>query len=154
MGIEFSSAYSPARWWKLDFNFNFFHADIDGSNIIETYTATTYSWFVRQTSRFTLPKGLDVQVRGNYEAPQNTAQGKRKSLYYADLAMSKDILKGRGTITFNVMDVFNTRRVRSISEGENFYTNSSNQARRRQFNLTFNYRIKQAKQVKKQNAEE
>lgn len=154
MGVEFSSAYSPTSWWKLDFNFNFFHADIDGSNIIETYKASTYSWFVRQTSRFTLPKGLDIQVRGNYEAPQNTAQGKRKSLYYADFSLSKDVLKGRGTINFNILDVFNTRKMRSISEGINFYTDSNTQMRRRQFNLTFNYRIKQSKQVKKASLEE
>jgi ferric enterobactin receptor len=149
MGIEFTSGYSPTEWWKLDVNFNFFHADIDGSNIIETYKASTYSWFVRQTSRFTLPKSFDIQIRGNYEAPQNTAQGRRKSLYYADFSMSKDVLKGRGTINFNILDIFNTRRIRSISEGINFYTDSNFQARRRQFNLTFNYRIKQAKQAKK-----
>jgi ferric enterobactin receptor len=154
MGIEFSSTYSPTSWWKLDFNFNFFHADIDGSNIIETYKASTNSWFVRQTSRFTLAKSFDIQIRGNYEAPQNTAQGRRKSLYYADFSMSKDILKGRGTINFNVLDLFNTRRMRSISEGANFYTDSDFQGRRRQFNLTFNYRIKQAKQMKKPALEE
>jgi ferric enterobactin receptor len=154
MGIEFSSTYSPTSWWKLDFNFNFFHADIDGSNIIETYKASTNSWFVRQTSRFTLAKSFDIQIRGNYEAPQNTAQGRRKSLYYADFSLSKDILKGRGTINFNVLDLFNTRRMRSISEGANFYTDSDFQGRRRQFNLTFNYRIKQAKQMKKPALEE
>lgn len=154
MGVEFSSTYSPTPWWKLDVNFNFFHADIDGSNIIETYKASTYSWFVRQTSRFTLPKSFDIQLRGNYEAPQNTAQGKRKSLYYADLSLSKDVLNGRGTVNFSVLDIFNTRKVRSISEGINFYTESNFQGRRRQFNLTFNYRIKQAKQVKKALPEE
>jgi hypothetical protein len=154
MGVEFSSTYSPTPWWKLDFNFNFFHADIDGSNIIETYKASTYSWFVRQTSRFTLPKNFDIQVRGNYEAPQNTAQGKRKSLYYADLSLSKDVLNGRGTINFSVLDIFNTRKMRSISEGINFYTESNFQGRRRQFNVTFNYRIKQAKQSKKALPEE
>lgn len=149
MGFEFTSGYSFTDWWKLDVNFNFFHADIDGTNIVSTYKASTYSWFARQTSRFTLPKSFDIQIRGNYEAPQNTAQGRRKSLYYADLSMSKDVLKGRGTINFNILDIFNTRRVRSISEGVNFYTDSNFQSRRRQFNLTFNYRIKQAKQVKK-----
>ncbi len=154
MGVEFSSTYSPTSWWKLDFNFNFFHADIDGSNIIETYKASTNSWFVRQTSRFTLPKSFDIQIRGNYEAPQNTAQGRRKALYYADFSISKDVFNGRGTINFNVLDVFNTRRIRSISEGVNFYTDSNFQGRRRQFNLTFNYRIKQAKQVKKASLEE
>ncbi len=154
MGVEVSSTYAFTSWWKFDFNFNYFHAEIDGSNIVETYKATTYSWFTRQTSRFTLPKSLDIQVRGNYEAPQNTAQGKRKALYYMDLSMSKDVLSGRGTITLNVLDVFNTRRVRAISEGINFYTDSNFQARRRQINLTFNYRIKQAKQAKKATLEE
>jgi outer membrane receptor protein involved in Fe transport len=148
-GVEFTSDYTPFKWWKLDLNVNFFHADIDGSNIIESYTATTYSWFARQTSRFMLPAHFDVQLRGNYEAPQKTAQGRRKSLYYTDLSMSKDIWGGRGTVYFSILDIFNTRRQRSITRGENFYTESNFQARRRQFNLTLSYRIRQAKQAKK-----
>ena len=148
-GTEFTSGYSPFKWWKLDFNFNLFHADIDGSNILKSYKTSTNSWFVRQTSRFMFPKNFDVQLRGNYEAPQKTAQGKRKSLYYVDFSMSKDVLKGNGTLNLNVLDVFNTRIMRSITTGPNFYTEGEFQARRRQVNLTFNYRIKQAKQAKK-----
>lgn len=153
-GTEFTSGYSPYKWWKLDFNFNFFHADIDGSNIINSYKATTYSWFARQTSRFMFAKNFDIQLRGNYEAPQKTAQGTRKALYYIDLSMSKDVFKGNGTLTFNVLDVFNSRRNRYITTGPNFYTEGNSQYRRRQINLTLNYRIRQSKQVKKATAEE
>lgn len=145
-GIEFTSGYSVLSWWKLDFNFNLFHANIDGSNIRPDYKTTTYSWFARQTSRFMFANNFDIQLRGNYEAPQKTAQGRRKALYYADLAISKDLFRGKGTINLNVLDVFNSRRFRSISTGSNFYTEGSFQNRRRQFNLTLNYRIKQAKQ--------
>ncbi len=149
-GTEFTSGYSPYKWWKLDFNFNFFYADIDGSNIIKSYKANTYSWFARQTSRFMFPKNFDVQLRGNYEAPQKTAQGKRKALYYVDLSMSKDVFKGNGTINLNILDVFNSRRMRTITNGANFYTEGNFQPRRRQINLTINYRIRQSKQAKKQ----
>lgn len=148
-GIEFTSGYSLFKWWKTDFNFNFFHSSIDGSNILDSYQVTTYSWFTRLTSRFTLPSGFDAQFRGNYEAPQKTAQGRRKSLYYIDLSFSKDVLKGRGTLNLNVLDVFNTRRMRSITEGPGFYTEGNFQFRRRQINLTFSYRIRQTKQTKK-----
>lgn len=148
-GTEFTSGYTPYKWWKLDFNFNLFYADIDGSNILKSYKASTYSWFARQTSRFMFAKNFDVQVRGNYEAPQKTAQGKRKALYYADLSTSKDVFKGNGTLTFNVLDVFNSRRTRSITSGPNFYSDGYGQFRRRQINLTLNYRIKQSKQAKK-----
>lgn len=148
-GLEFASDYSPYDWWKLDFNFNFFHAEIDGTNIIDTYKATTYSWFARQTSRFNLKNGLDIQLRGNYEAPQKTAQGTRKALYFFDLSFSKDVLDGRGTINLNVLDVLNSRINRYTTEGPNFLTDGSSQFRRRQTNLTFNYRIRQSKSARK-----
>jgi ferric enterobactin receptor len=144
-GLDFATTFSPVKWWKWDANFNFFHSQIDGSNIVSTYKATTYSWFARQTSRFSLPNKLDIQLRTNYEAPQKTAQGRRKSLYYADFSVSKEIIKDKGTLNLNILDVFNTRKFRSVFEGETFYSDRNFQMRRRQINLTFNYRIKQSK---------
>jgi ferric enterobactin receptor len=152
-GLEVASTLELTKWWKWDANFNFFYAEIDGSNIIQTYKATTYSWFARQTSRFSLPQNVDLQVRNNYEAPQKTAQGKRKALHFLDVSVSKDILKGNGTINFNVLDVFNTRIMRSTAEGPGFFTDRSNQFRRRQFNLTFNYRIRQSKSARQKRDE-
>ena len=147
-GAEFISNYSPFTWWKLDFNVNLFHSDIDGSNIVESFKTSTTSWFARQTSRFMFKKQFDVQLRFNYEAPQNTVQGRQKSLYFVDFTASKDVFAGKGTINLNVLDVFNSRWMRSISTGPNFYTRSESQFRVRQVNLTFNYRIRQAKPAK------
>ena len=148
-GAEFIGAWTLTTWWKLDANLNFFHADIDGSNILKSYKASTYSWFARQTSRFSLPHSIEIQTRGNYEAPQKTAQGKRKSLYYFDFTASKDVFKGKGTANINVLDLFNTRKARTISEGDNFYTESNSQPRRRQINFTLSYRIRQSKPAPK-----
>jgi len=148
-GAEFTSEFSLFPWWKLDMNVNLFYAEIDGTNIFSSYNNTTYSWFARQTSRFMLPRQLDMQLRANYEAPQKTAQGKRLALYYLDFALSKDVFAGRGTVHFNVLDVFNSRRMRSITEGGNFYAEGNNQMRRRQINLTLTYRIRQAKPAPK-----
>ncbi len=142
-GVEFSSDYRPTEWWKLDLNVNFFHANIDGSNIQADYQAKTYSWLFRQTSRFTVGNGFDIQLRANYEARQKTAQGVRKGIFFMDLSASKNILQDRGTLTLNVLDIFNSRISRSITEGSNFYTESSSQRQMRQINLTMNYRLKQ-----------
>ena len=152
-GAEFTAAWTPLSWWKLDMNVNVFHADIDGTNILSTYKASTNSWFARQTSRFTLPYQIEMQLRTNYEAAQKTAQGKRRAVYFFDFSASKDILKGKGTINLNVLDVFNTRKFKTISTGPNFYTDGY-QFRQRQINLTFNYRIRQAKAAPKKEVEE
>lgn len=142
-GVELSGDYRPNDWWKIDMNVNFFHANIDGSNIQADYTAKTYSWLFRQTSRFTLTNGLDLQFRANYEARQKTAQGIRKGIFFMDLSASKDIIKDRGTLTLNATDILNSRKNRSITEGANFFTESSSQRQMRQINLTMNYRLKQ-----------
>ena len=152
-GAEFTSSFVPYQWWKLDGSVNFFRAITDGTSVDSDFKSDTYSWFVRATSRFTLWKTTDLQLRGNYEAPQQTPQGRRKSLATLDLALSRDILKNNGTLTLSVIDVFNSRRFRSITEGANFYTRNSSQGRLRQINLTLNYRLHQAKKKPKEGAE-
>lgn len=142
-GIDFTSNYKLTKWWKMDLNFNLFHANIDGSNINEQYVAETNSWFARQTSRFTLKSGFDMQLRFNYEAAQKTAQGSRKAIYFFDYSLKKDILKKKGSVNFTVLDIFNTRWMRTISQGPGFYTESNRQFRPRQINLTLSYRLKQ-----------
>lgn len=142
-GLEFSGDYKLTSWWKMDLNVNFFYADIDGRNIQPDFAATTYSWLLRQTSRFTLRNGLDIQFRGNYEARQKTAQGVRKGIVFFDFSVAKAILNQRGNLVLNINDILNSRRNRFISEGTNFFTEGDIQSLRRQINLTLNYRIKQ-----------
>ncbi|WP_339701956.1 outer membrane beta-barrel family protein [Algoriphagus aquimarinus] len=143
IGVELSGDYRPKEWWKIDMNVNFFHANIDGSNIQAGYTAKTYSWLLRQTSRFTLNNGMDIQFRANYEARQKTAQGVRKGIFFMDLSASKDIINDRGTLTLNAIDILNSRKNRYITQGANFYTEGKSQYQRRQINITMNYRLKQ-----------
>jgi len=142
-GVEFSSDYKVNDWWKLDLNLNFFHANINGSNIESNFQAKTYSWLLRQTSRFTLGNGMDIQVRANYDARQKTAQGVRKGIFFMDLSASKRILGERGNLILTANDIFNSRRNRYIIEGENFFTEGNSQFQRRQINLTMSYRLRQ-----------
>ncbi|GMQ28690.1 TonB-dependent receptor [Algoriphagus confluentis] len=140
-GLEFSADYRPKDWWKLDLNLNFFHANIDGSNIQADFEARTTSFLARQTSRFTLDGGWDLQLRANYDARQKTAQGVRKGIFFIDLSASRQIMQERGRLILTANDIFNSRRNRYIIEGENFFTEGDSQFIRRQINLTFSYQI-------------
>lgn len=148
-GAELTGSYSPWQWWKMDGSFNFFRAITDGSNLDASFKSDTYSWLFRLLSRITVWKNMDIQLRGNYEAPQKMPQGRRKSLATMDFAVSKDILNNKATITLNVVDVFNSRKYRSVIQGDDFYTVTNSQGRVRQANLTFNYRLRQAKKKAK-----
>lgn len=149
-GFELTGSRNFNTWWKGDFNFNLFYAKADASNINDIFQSETFSWFLRHTSKIKIYQVIDLQIRANYEAPQNTAQGKLGEIKWLDLSISKDIMKGNGTLNFNIMDVFSSRKIRYTTQGETFFTSGYSQFRLTQFNLTFNYRIKTTKQDAKQ----
>ena len=67
----------------------------------------------------------------------------RDGEWWMDLAVSKEILHGNGTLTFNVRDLFNTRGMGGESWGDGFWQYSTSTWNRRSFSLNFNYRINQ-----------
>lgn len=149
-GAEVTGSWTVTPKWKMDGSVNFFRAITDGRNVNETFESDTYSWIARLLSRITVLKKTDIQFRGNYEAPQILPQGRRKSLATLDISATRDILKDKATLTLNIIDVFNSRKFRHITEGANFYTSGISQGRLRQINLTFNYRLRQAKKKAKE----
>lgn len=153
-GAEFITSYQPVAWWTMDLNLNFYRSMIDGSNLDQSFQSDTYTWFGRLNSRFTLWGNTDLQLRGSYQAPQQTPQGRQLATAFLDVALTRDILKNKGTLTLNVIDIFRSNRNRTITEGDNFYTSSNFLRSPRQINLTLNYRLNQQKGQGKNNLEE
>ena len=144
-GIEFTYSYSIAKWWRANGDFNFFRSIVNGENIGSTLARDDYSWSTRLTTKVTLWKNLDTQIRFRYRGPIETTQGFRKAIYSIDLGISKDVFKGKGTLTLNARDLLNTRKRRGTSQGPNFFAESEFQWRSRQISLNLNYRLNQKK---------
>jgi len=143
-GLELTFQYSGLKWWRLDGNANFFRSQTDGSNIDDSFSADTYTWFGRMTNRFTFWQGSDLQLRFNYRAPRTTTQGRRNGTLSFDIGWSKDVSKS-GTLTLSVKDVFNSRKYSGTTIGDGFFRESEFRWRSRSANLSFNYRINQKK---------
>ncbi|WP_396176613.1 TonB-dependent receptor domain-containing protein [Flavobacterium sp.] len=157
-GFEFTLNYSPYKWWKLNGNFNFFYNETDGdytyenNNGVEVYQNFDFkatSWFARINSKVTLPNKIDWQTNMTYNGEQKNAQGKNLGIFGMNLAFSKDVLKDKGTIAFNISDVFNSRKriVENYLDGV-VDAYSEMQWRVRQFTLSFTYRFNKQKNEK------
>lgn len=145
-GVEFTFSYDPYKFWRINGNANFFRSMTEGEYEGQLFNSDTYTWFGRLSSRVTILKKVDLQVNFNYRAPRKTTQGRNKSFWFISPAASMDILKGNGTLTLSVQDLFDTRKRRYITTGSNFYTEGEWQWRSRQTTLTFSYRLNQKKQ--------
>ncbi len=93
------------------------------------------------TERAPLLNNLSFQLTGQYESPEVIPQGLRKEQYSVDFALRKEVLKRKGSITFNINDVFNHRRFGTIYDTENFYQDSYRRWNVRNFRLVFSYRF-------------
>jgi outer membrane receptor for ferrienterochelin and colicins len=154
-GFEFTLNYSPYKWWKLNGNFNFFrnetqgdftYTDFNNNVVVQNFDNTATSWFTRITSKVTLPYKIDWQTNATYNGPQNSAQGRSLGVFGANLAFSKDVMKDKGTISFNVSDVFNSRkRISETYLPGTVSSYSEMQWRVRQFSLSFTYRFNKPK---------
>jgi hypothetical protein len=103
--------------------------------------SSNISWNANLTTNVKFTSTTSLQVKGDYRAPMKTLQGNMKAMHGVDLAVRQDILKGKGSLLFNVRDIFDKRRF----GGETFlptrYSDFYHRWSRRTFNLTFSYRF-------------
>lgn len=144
-GFEFSVNYTPIKNWRLNGSFNFYSSEFEGFHEGIDFGSKSTSWFARFSSKIVLPANIDWQTTMMYRGPGENAQSKRDGMFMANMAFSKDILKGDGTLALNVSDLFNTRKRKMETLTETFYSESEYQWRQRQIRLSFTYRFKQKK---------
>ena len=144
-GLEFSGSYQLIKWWSLRGSFNFYREIVNGEYENIEYGSDAYVWSTRLNSKWSIKKKVNLQASFNYRAPQKSPQGETLARYSLDGGFSFDVLKGNGTVSFNVKDLFNSRKRRSVSYGENFVAESERQWRSRFFRVSFTYRINQKK---------
>lgn len=143
-GLEFNLSYDLADWWKTTTNLNFYQAEVQGRFEEVDYSADITSWNGRFASRFDLTPALQFQATFDYDAPQDTPQGRDLGVYSVDIGASLDVLGGKGSLTLSGRDIFNTRIRRSIISLPNYTSESDFQWRRAQsIVLSFVYRLNQ-----------
>ena len=152
IGAEFTLTYSPSRKWRVNGNFNYFQATTKGTTpnglVLDN---TNNSWFARINNKYRLPYGIDWQTSLFYRGPRENAQTKTDGIFSSSLAFSKDLFKEKASITFNVRDVFNSRKRQQTTTTPTFVGTSEFQWRERSFNLAFTYRFNQKKKRQRSN---
>lgn len=145
-GWEFSANYTPKKSWRFNGSFNFYSSTTDGAYEGIDFGTSYTSWFARLSSKILLPAKIDWQTSMMFRGPRENAQSKSKSNFMMNMAFSRDILKGNGTLVFNVDDIFNSRKRITETTTETFDQYSEFQRRQRQFRLSFTYRLNQKKE--------
>lgn len=171
-GLDLTATYRPFRWWNLMLNVNLFGYDrtgyyeevnefidpvtgIAGTKVdFQDFSGNGFSSRGRLSSNFTLPGDFKMQLAANYMGAIETAQQKVEDNLSMDFSLSKDLFNKNATISFNIRDVFDSRK-REMTQFANDYTNyESMRWMVRSFNLSFTYRFKNSDKDKRKQGPE
>lgn len=149
-GFEFNVTYSPIRKWRINTDFNIYKAETRGDFENTSFDFENTTWTARLSNKYTLPYNIDWQTNMNYRGPRIDAQSKRQGIFTTDLAFSKDLLKEKASLAFNVRDLLNSQFLRGTIETPSFITEREFQFRGgRTFILSFTYRFNQKKKTER-----
>ena len=153
-GLDLNFNWEANKWLRLMGNFDLFGYTNKGiyfdSNILSepmSFEGSGLSVRSRITTSFKVDKTFNFQLQGFYRGAENTKSTDRRDMYAINFGASKTVLKGNGTITFNIQDIFNTRAMRNVTRTAEFTRENYMQWQPRQFALSFSYRFKQGEKV-------
>jgi len=149
LGIELTWQQKLFRYLEFVPSFNLQYRTVDAEVNDMNLSNEGSNWQAKLTSNYKFPssatpvvRNLGIQLTAEYESPQIIPQGKRKEQYGIDFAIRKEMLKGnKGSVTFAIDDVFNSKRFGTIYDTENFYQDGYRRFRVRSYKLTLSYRF-------------
>lgn len=104
----------------LMLNANVFNFSVN----VDTFSNTGWAGNGKVSLNYRLPASFSVQINGAYEGNRPQPQGDRKGITYADFAIKKSFFNNIANVTFNISDVFNTRREITFLELPQYYQES------------------------------
>ncbi|WP_136668098.1 outer membrane beta-barrel family protein [Flavobacterium sp. H122] len=113
-GFELSTNLKLAKWWSVnastDAYFKTVRGTVQNANTLEKEfaEADVVAFNARMNHTFTAAKNLRFTLFGMYRGRDLSLQFERLPMYKMDLGASYTILKGKGTITTRLNDMFNT----------------------------------------------
>jgi len=155
-GLELIGRFDLVKALNFTTNVNLYQAKFDGDARFDIPTSSGFSWNANLTANLTVVKNLSVQVRGDYRAPEVMAQGKRNAMYGIDGGAKYDFPNKKSSLSFNVRDIFNTRRWSMTTEDKFTIVDFQRQMQGTMGNLTYSYRFGKTtfSNVKKQKKDE
>jgi len=140
-GLELIGRFDLIKALNFTTNVNLYQAKFAGDARFDIPSSSGFSWNANLTGNLTVAKNVSLQVRGDYRAPEVMAQGKRNAMYGIDGGAKYDFPNKKASLSFNVRDVFNTRRWSMTTEDRATIVDFERQFQGTMGNLTFSYRF-------------
>ncbi|MDT7832877.1 outer membrane beta-barrel family protein [Flavobacteriaceae bacterium S356] len=144
-GLEFSTNYKIAKWWRANASMDFYSqkqfgtADLTNPNAARREVQNE-AFNARISNSFRVNKNLRLQLFAMYRGANRNIQWDVDPMSMVNIGANYSVLKGKGSISFRVNDIFNTMRFKFNSTNP-FAQDGRFKWESRTTYLGFNYRF-------------
>jgi outer membrane receptor protein involved in Fe transport len=136
-GFDMIYEHPFTKWWKLISNGSFY------KNILKSDTAglsnSSFSYNARLNNLFTVDKNTSAQLVIMYTGPIIAITSKMEPQFSVDLAVKRDLIKGKLSLTVRATDIFNTLKNSYTAWGTNYTADNWRKTETRVFYLSLSY---------------
>jgi len=115
-GFEISSNHKFANWWRVNASFDLYTQKESGIANGEELEITNNSLNFRVSNNFKATKNLRFQLFAMYRGGGESIQFKVDPMWMINTGASLNVLKGKGTVSFRVNDIFQGMKFKFESE--------------------------------------
>jgi len=153
IGVEISASYNPLKWLSFNGSLNAYKFNQEGAFGTQNLKYSDDTWFTTLSSSIKFNHGITFQGRYNYQGKRGDAQSLRKPVSYLNMGLSKKLFDNQGNLTFNVSNVFNSRKYSTETTGTNFFLSDIRSRNAARWSLSFSYRFDGKTGFKNRNAQ-
>jgi len=146
IGITANSNFKIAKWWNMINNANIYYQKFNGDLAGVQLNNGSPSADFRTNNTFTFKKGWGAELNANVNSGGRYGYMVTRPQWGVAVGTQKNVLKGKGTIRFNMTDIFWTNLPKATVIYEGRYVEHWHASREtRVANLTFTYRFGNSK---------
>jgi outer membrane receptor protein involved in Fe transport len=140
LGVELSGNIQVNSWFSINPVASIYDYKLNDSENGSGESKRSTNWNGSIEFAANLKTGTRIRLNGMYDSPTVTVDGTRKGTYYMGFSARQDFLKKNLSLTLNIRDVLDSRKMKSTSEGSNYYSTSENWRKAPIFSVTLSYK--------------
>ena len=141
MGIAITAPVPITKWWNSNVFINVYNNHYEGVYDNKPLDMSFTSFMINMTQTFTIKQGFTAEVSGFYRARGVQQLNVDEPMYVLSFGAQKQVLKGKGTLRFNLRDPFWMQRYEGKTQYDIVDSRIANKWDNRQVTASFTYRF-------------
>jgi len=150
IGVEAMGNIKATDWLLINPSATIYDYRVLGTSGDDEVRQST-NWMARLNLTFKLKTNTRIQINGMYNSPTVTVDGNREGMYFMGIAARQDLFKQKLSVTLNIRDLLDSRRMEFTSGSDYYYTSNEFWREAPMVSLTLSYKLNNYKNMFRKN---